>query len=94
MSEEHSITFDDLAHDCEMGQVSAREVLGELHERWEQAYYAKMAEFARETLRVSAALSACDRDNVPGIVVGEALLGYWAAQEDIAKAIRRAGDGA
>ena len=57
----------------------------------ELAYELKAADFARETLRTSAALQACAADP-PQVVVGEAGLGYIAAQKDIAKAIHEAGD--
>lgn len=57
-------------------------------ERWERAYYEKQEQFAAETRRTSAMLQACGREAVPRAVVGEALLGYWSAQEDIARAGR------
>lgn len=58
--------------------------------RWRETYELKLADFARETLRTSAALEACKRSAVPQLVVGEALLGYWDAQEAIRRAIERA----
>jgi hypothetical protein len=60
-------------------------------DKLQAAYDAKVADFARETLRVSAGLQACDANNVPIQVVGEAMGGYYYAQQVIAKAIERAG---
>jgi hypothetical protein len=49
------------------------------------------AELDRQTASATAALNACHRDAVPKHVVGEALLGYWAAQEHIRGELLRAG---
>jgi hypothetical protein len=57
---------------------------------WQAAFWAKQREFTQETLRVSALLARCDRNNIPRHVVGEALLGWEAAQEHIRAAAQPA----
>lgn len=52
---------------------------------WKGAYFLKLRDFARETLRTSRMLAACN-SAPPQVVVGEALLGYQDAQRDIRRA--------
>ena len=60
-------------------------------DKLQAAYDQKVADLARETLRTSAALQACDSNNVPIQVVGEAMGGYYYAQKVIAYAIKQGG---
>jgi hypothetical protein len=53
-----------------------------------RAYELKVQDLAKETLRVSAALRACDRSANPW--VGQEGGGYATAQDDIRRAIERA----
>lgn len=64
--------------------------------RLKESYEQKVADLARETRRVSAALEACAKRGIksPRYVVGEAGIGWDAAMEYVEKAIRAAGEGA
>lgn len=50
------------------------------------SYELKVADFAKETRRTSRMLAACERKAIPMNVVGEALGGYYGAQDDIKRA--------
>lgn len=72
---------------------AARAELADMQHRLDGCVQAVLLErraLATETLRVSRMLAACEPAAVPRIVVGEALLGYHGAQEQIARIGRAA----